>query len=69
MKKWDVTLSCKVITTYTIEAESAEDAERIANEVFVVCVDHDEADNAPEVVTRCTDSDYRTEEVREWTDS
>jgi hypothetical protein len=69
MKKWDVTLSCKVITTYTIEAESAEDAERIADEVFAVYVDYEEADNAPEVVTRCTDSEYRTEEVREWTAS
>lgn len=67
--KWDVTLSCKVITTYTIEAESAEDAAQIADEVFTVCVDYEEADNAPEVVTRYTDSDYRTEEVREWTAS
>ncbi len=69
MKKWDVTLSYRGVTTYTIEAESAEDAERIADEVFIVCVDYEEADNSPEVVTRYTDSYYCTEGVKEWTAS
>ncbi len=67
MKKWDVTLSCKVVATYTVEAESAEEAEEIANELFNLRLDHEDADNYPRILSRCEYYEYNTEEVKEWT--
>ncbi len=69
MKKWSVTLSCKVFCTYGVEAESAEEAEEIANELFCVNLDHEDADNDPRILSRCEDYEDNVEGVREWTAS
>ena len=69
MKKWGVTLSCKVICTYGVEAESAEEAEEIANELFNLRLDHEDADSDPRILSRCEDYEDNVEGVKEWTAS
>lgn len=69
MKKWVVTLSCKVLCTYVVEVEASEEAEEIAYNLFCVNLGHEKVDNDPRILSCCEVYEDNIEGVEEWTAS